>query len=155
MSLEKLIIHSDSQLVVGQVNGEYETRDQHMIRYANLVKKQLESFVAWKLKHIPRDSNEKASALASTAASIWIRETLFLPFYYQPASSITTDQVSQIDEESSSWLTPIMCYLHSGELADNRSEAHKIQIQVARFSLMNGQLHKRSLDGPYLKCLTT
>ena len=25
--LEKLIIHSDSQLVVGQVNREYETRD--------------------------------------------------------------------------------------------------------------------------------
>ena len=27
VSLEKLIIHSDSQLVVGKVNGEYETRD--------------------------------------------------------------------------------------------------------------------------------
>ena len=27
VSLEKIIIRSDSQLVVGQVNGEYETRD--------------------------------------------------------------------------------------------------------------------------------
>ena len=27
VSLEKIIIKSDSQLVVGQVNGEYETRD--------------------------------------------------------------------------------------------------------------------------------
>ena len=27
VSSEKLIISSDSQLVVGQVNGEYETRD--------------------------------------------------------------------------------------------------------------------------------
>ena len=27
VSSEKLIIRSDSQLVVGQVNGEYETRD--------------------------------------------------------------------------------------------------------------------------------
>ena len=28
VSSEKLIIHNDSQLVVGQVNGEYETQDQ-------------------------------------------------------------------------------------------------------------------------------
>ena len=33
VSSEKLLICSDSQLVVGQVNGEYETRDQHMTKY--------------------------------------------------------------------------------------------------------------------------
>ena len=57
VSSEKLIIRSDSQLVVGQVNGEYETRDQRMVRYASLVKQRLGSFVALKLKHIPRNSN--------------------------------------------------------------------------------------------------
>ena len=35
-----------------------------MLRYANLVKQQLGSFVARKLEHIPRDSNEKMNALA-------------------------------------------------------------------------------------------
>ena len=111
--------------------------------------------MAWKLKHIPRDSNEKADALAVMAASIPIREMVFLPVYYQPASSITTNQVSQIDEACSSWLTPIMHYLSSGELLDNKIEAHKFQVQTARFSLMNGQLYKRSLDMSYLKCLIT
>ena len=51
-------------------------------------------------------------------------------------------------------MTPIVRYLSSGELLDNRIEANKIQVQAGRFSLMNGQLHKRSLDGSYLKCLT-
>ena len=110
---------------------------------------------AWKLEHIPRGSNEKASALAVVVASLLIRETMFLPVYYQPASSITTNQMSQIDEESFSWLTHIMHYLSSGGLPDNRIEAHKIQVQAARLSLVNGKLYKRSLDGPYLKCLTT
>ena len=36
VSSEKLIIRSDSQPVVGQVNGEYETRDQRMVKYASL-----------------------------------------------------------------------------------------------------------------------
>ena len=38
VSSEKFIIHSDFQLVVGQVNGEYKTRDQCMVRYICLVK---------------------------------------------------------------------------------------------------------------------
>ena len=94
VSSEKLTIHSHSQLVVGQANREYETRDQHMIKWSNLVMQQLGSFSTWKLKHIPRDLNVKAYALESVAASIQIKETMFLPVYYQPASSITTNQVS-------------------------------------------------------------
>ena len=47
-----------------------------------------------------------------------------------------------------------MHYLSSGELSDNRIEAHKIQVQAARFSLVNEQLYKRSLDESYPKCLT-
>ena len=47
-----------------------------------------------------------------------------------------------------------MQYINTGELPDDRNKAHKIQIQLARFSLVNRQLFKRSLDGPYLMCLT-
>ena len=47
-----------------------------MAKYVSLVKLQL------RLEHIPRDSNEKAEALAAVAASIPIKETVFLPVYY-------------------------------------------------------------------------
>ena len=70
-------------------------------------------------------------------------------------SFITIDWVSRIDEVSPSWMAPIMHYLRSGELQDNRVEARKVKVQAARFSLVNGKLYKRSLDGPYIKCLTT
>ena len=103
------------------------------------------------LEHIPI----KGQTLVAVAASIPIKETVFLPIYYQSTSSITIDHVSQIDEAGPSWLTPIMHYLSLGELSDNRVEAHKAQVQAARFSLVNEQLYKRSLDGSYLKCLTT
>ena len=73
-----------------------------MVKYASLVRQRLGSFASWKLEHIPRDLNGKVDALAVVVASIPIKETVFLPVYYQPTSSITTDQVSQIDEESSS-----------------------------------------------------
>ena len=119
VSLEKIIIRSDSQLVIRLVNEEYETRDQCMIKYVCLVKLQLSCFATWKLEHIPRDSNEKADALAAVTASLQIKETVFLPIYYQPASSITINQINEIDETSSSWMTLIVHYLSLGELPGN------------------------------------
>ena len=92
--------------------------------------------------------------LAVVTAPLPIKEIVFLPVYLQPTSSITTNQVNEMDEACSSWMTPIVHYLSSGEFPDNRIETHKIQVQATRFSLVNGQLYKQSLDGSYLKCLT-
>ena len=126
-----------------------------MAKYVCLVKLQLESFVDWKLEHILRGSNEKADALASVTASLPTKETVLLPVYYQPESSITANRMSEIKEACPSWMTPIVFYLSSGELPDSRVEARKIKVQVARFSMVNWQLYKRYLNDPYLKCLTT
>ena len=126
-----------------------------MAKYVSLVKQRLGSFSAWKLEHIPRDYNEKVDALAAVAASLPMTEIVFMPIYYQPDSSIGTTRVSQVDEVSPSWMDPIMKYINTRELSNEQNKAHKIQIHLVRFSLVNGQLFKRSLDGSYLRCLTT
>ena len=82
MSTDRLLIRSDSQLVVGWVNEEYESRDPRMAKYVSLVKKSLSNFLAWKLEHITRGNNEKVDALVAVAASLPIIETVFLPVYY-------------------------------------------------------------------------
>ena len=82
VSLDKIIIRSDSQLVVGKVNDEYEIRDQRMTKYVSLVNLQLGIFVAWRLEHVPRNSNEKADALAVVVPSLPIKETVLLLVYY-------------------------------------------------------------------------
>ena len=58
-----------------------------MTKYVSLVTRQLGNFTAWKLEHVSRDSNEKADALA---ASLPIKESVFLPVYYQPELSVAT-----------------------------------------------------------------
>ena len=152
---DSLLIRSDSQLVVGQVNAEFESRDARMARYVSLVKQKLSALSAWKLEHIPRDCNERVDALAVVATSLPIRETLYLPIYYQAGPSIQPAQVSPIEVVPSSWMGPIRLYISTGELPNDRNKAHQIQVQSARFSLVDGQLYKRSLGRPYLKCLTS
>ena len=125
-----------------------------MEKYVSQVKQRLNRFPVWKPEHVPKDSNEKADALAFVTASLPITKTIFLPIYYQSGSSIASPQVNQVDKDPLSWIDPITLYLSTGQLPTERDKAHKLQIQVARFSLIDGQLFKRSLGGPYLKCLT-
>ena len=114
LSAGKLLIQSDSQLVVGQVNEEFKSRDPRIMKYVSWVKQHLSSFPVWKLEHVPKDSNENADALASVAASLLITETIFMPIYYQLVSSITSPQVNQVDEVLPSWMDPIILYLSTG-----------------------------------------
>ena len=44
-------------------------------------------------------------------------------------------------------------YLRTGSLPDEPKQEHKIQVQVARFTLIGERLYKRSFTGPYLRCL--
>ena len=141
LSSENIIIQSDSKLVVGQVNREYENRDQRMAKYVSLVNLRLGSFVDWWLEHILRDSNEKEDALAVVVASLPIKGTVFLLLYYQAESLTVANRVHEIDG-TSSWMTSIVHYLRSKKLSNNRIEAHKILVQSARSSLVNGKLHK-------------
>ena len=53
MGADNLSIQSDSQLVVGQVNAKFESRDPRMTKYASLVKKKLNTLSTWILKHVP------------------------------------------------------------------------------------------------------
>ena len=79
------------------------------------------------------------------ATSLPIKETIYLPIYYQPGSSILPAQVSQIEEVPPSWMDPIRPYIATGELPNDRGRAHKIQIQSARLSLVDGAAIKTVL----------
>ena len=116
-----------------------------MTKYASLVKQRLSALSAWKLEHVPRDRNERADTLAAVAASLLVKETVYLPIYYKPDSSILHTRVSGIEEAPPSWMDPILLYIATGELPHDKNRAHKIQIQSARFSIVDGQLYKRSL----------
>ena len=60
---------SDSRLVIGQVNGELEARDERMQGYLSQVKHLQSHFDSFNLLHIPRSRNAYANSLATLATS--------------------------------------------------------------------------------------
>ena len=62
-------VFSDSRLVVGQVGGELEARDERMQGYLNQIKFLQSKFESFSLHHIPRSGNTHADSLATLASS--------------------------------------------------------------------------------------
>ena len=60
---------SDSRLVVGQVKGELEARDERMQGYLAQIRHLQLKFESFSLQHIPRSGNTHANSLATLATS--------------------------------------------------------------------------------------
>ncbi|XP_075665010.1 uncharacterized protein LOC142634594 [Castanea sativa] len=56
-------------------------------------------------------------------------------------------------QSGNSWMTLILSFLQDGRLPQDTEEAKKVRKRVARFTILNGTLYKRSFSMPYLKCV--
>ena len=122
---EKVQIFLDSMLVVQQVKGEYEAKDEGMIEYLKLVRGLVIEFTSWSINKILRAENCEADRL-SKYASIAVpspedqEERVFVE--YLPKKTTSTPHVEMLDISigalKPSWMDPIM--LLTSFLADGK-----------------------------------
>ncbi|RVW17189.1 Transposon Tf2-12 polyprotein [Vitis vinifera] len=157
LSVSKLRVYSDSQLVVRHVQNKYEAKDARMTRYLTKVRDTLQRFIEWMIEKIRRTENGCVDALVGIAASLPIKKAILLPIHVQTnpsvaeASTCNTIEAKQADGQE--WTNDIIGYLRTGTLPEDPKQAHKIRAQAARFTLIGGHLYKRSFTSPYLRCL--
>uniref|UniRef100_A0A2N9HRX3 Uncharacterized protein n=1 Tax=Fagus sylvatica TaxID=28930 RepID=A0A2N9HRX3_FAGSY len=144
----ELEVLSDSQLVVGQVNGDYEAKEGRMQRYLHQARHRISQFREVKLSRIPREQNTEADQLAKSASSSTSDDKIKVV----QQSSLQTTEMNPVHAETS-WMTPIISYLQRGTLPDNRHEARRLKVRASRFLMLQGTLYKRSFSLPYLRCL--
>nr|GEV08641.1 reverse transcriptase domain-containing protein [Tanacetum cinerariifolium] len=66
--------------------------------------------------------------------------------------SMQEEEVATIvEEEGSTWMTPIMEYLKDGTLFNDRKEASKLRIKARQYELWEGVLYRRSFLKPWLR----
>ena len=61
---------SGSRLIVGQVRGEFETKDERMQGYLSQVKSMQSKFDSFDLLHVPKNGNAHTDSLAMLATSL-------------------------------------------------------------------------------------
>lgn len=70
LGAQRVVIHSDSQLVVQQVKEEYEAKDERMMAYLQRVAGLRDKLSSFEVIQIPREENGKADSLSKLASSI-------------------------------------------------------------------------------------
>ncbi|KAL5557494.1 hypothetical protein UlMin_039730 [Ulmus minor] len=127
-----------------------------MISYLAHVKKLQTTFDEFNITQVPRLENTHADSLANLGSSVPATTSQTIPLVYlqwpvawekPPVEVVTVDS-------SGSWMTPILQYLVHDELLSDKNEARRLRAKAARFSILDGQLLRRSFSGPYLKCVT-
>ena len=149
-------VFSNSRLVVSQVNGEFEAKDERMQGYLSQVKCLQPKFDSFNLLHIPRNGNAHVNSLAmlATSSAQDLPRVILVEDLYKPTETRReTAQIHQI-KVGPSWMDSIIQFLKEDALLEERIEADKIQKKATRFWLSENQkLYKRSFLGPYLLCI--
>ena len=103
-------IFLDSRLVVGQVNGELEVRDERMQEYLVQVKCLRAHFCHFNLVHVSRSGNTHADSLVTLATSSaqtlpWV---ILIEDLYHPMMARTNSVQVHSIRAGPSWMDPLV-----------------------------------------------
>lgn len=157
-----LKVYGDSQLIINQVNDEYQTKDDKLTHYKKLAEDLKEYFLDISFEQIPRVNNRAANTMATIGSLLDIQkniakheflvEQLLIPSFEVPES----EWVCEIVGLSDPWYRDIFAYLKHGILLDNITSNLKRTFvkKTSRFVIIGDTLYRRSTEGTLLRCLT-
>jgi ribonuclease HI len=158
------IIRTDSKVVAGQVEKEYLGKDPALMQYFTAVRSLEKQFKGFTLQHVDRSKNEEADVLAKAAAK---GEVLPSDVFYHVISTpaVRNPEGLQITQDADGhcivnlimaedWRALITLYLQGHYHPNNRNEAKRLKHRSQDFALVEGQLYKKGISQPMLKCIT-
>ena len=148
---ENIVVHCDSQVVMSQINGDYECKNDRMKRYLEEVKYRI-SDLEVEFIQIPREENECVDHLAKAASAEFMLVLEQVLSFVQISSLIDDGTNMQVVNSECNWTTPLISYLKTGVLPDEKGAARKLKVQASRFVLVKDILYKRDFSRPYLRC---
>jgi hypothetical protein len=132
-------IFGDLELVIKQLNGQYECRNDILRNYYEECMEILKSFQLVILQHIPRENNGEANRLAQSDSGYRESQEVFSIDVYSLGSDLAEDD----------WRKEIADYLEN----PSRKVSRKLRYKAIKFVLFDGRLYYKSLDGVLLQCL--
>jgi ribonuclease HI len=158
------IVKTDSKVVTVQIEKDYSAKEPVLMQYLDVVRSLEKQFKGFTLQHIERDKNEEAAMLAKAAAkgeplpSDVFFHIVGIPTVRNPEGlQITQDVdghqiVNLIMVED--WWAPITLYLQGHYHPFDQSEAKRLKHRSRDFAIVDGQLYKKGISQPMLKCIT-
>ena len=123
MGGKSIKLFSDSRLVVGQVKGEFEAKDES-------------KFESFNLLHVPRSGNAHADSLAmlATSSAQNLPRVILVEDLRKPSATVNTVQINQV-RVGPSWMDSITQFLKEDILPEEKIEADKIRRKATSYWL--------------------
>ena len=137
LGIDSLRVFSDSQLIVGQVKGEFEARDPTMAKYFQKVRDLVVHLKYFEISHIPRSENARANVLSRLATSAYGTLGQTLVESLEQLSIDRAEEVLQLTTEPS-WMDPIVRYLTDGTSPEDPAEAKRLRWTASQYVMMDG-----------------
>ena len=143
VSAQHLVVYRDFQLVVSQVNSEFQAKGEKMASYLEKVKEVLNQFNMVTVMLVPRAKNENADALTRLAIGLEGRLLKIIPI--EVLESPTIDKLEQVGfiVARPCWINPIISFLRDGTLPEDKFEARRLWYRLAHYFLDKGKLYKK------------
>ena len=129
---EAIEVFGDSQLIINQLIGLYECKEDTLKGYYDECQKLLKEFLHVSFQHILRAQNQEANRLAQSASG------------YRVFREVLSSETSSND-----WRIEIADYLRN----PTRKVTRKLRYKSAKYVLLNNQLYYKTVDEVLLKCL--
>ncbi|KAK1686157.1 hypothetical protein QYE76_047005 [Lolium multiflorum] len=171
----RLKIFGDSQLVAQQVMNQCDAVNESMIAYKEVYNELEKLFDGCEVNHISRMSNDEADVLANIGSQclaippgvFWeeISERSTKPAKTkkekkEKTSSITKDTAEEEEEQELvmmvqiPWMQAYISYILRKTIPDDPVEARRIIRRSKAFTVVKGELYKRSISGVLQRCVT-
>jgi len=125
-------IFEDSMLVINQLLGEYECKDDILQVYHDECLRLLRKFRKVTIEHIPKFYNGDANRLAQHASCYRLM-----------------DDVLTLELATDDWRREIADYLKD----PTKKVSQKLRVQETKYVLLEGELYYHTIDGVLLTCL--
>ncbi|XP_075075460.1 uncharacterized protein LOC142162733 [Nicotiana tabacum] len=156
LDVEELLIMGDSNLIIRQAQGEWETRDIKLIPYRQHVEDLSKWFKSVEFKYISQFHNELADALATLAPMLPYTGNVHVdPLEIQIQERHGYCNAIEIEPNVQPWYHTIKRFLKTKEYPEQASGDQKRTIRrlASSFFFSGEVLYKRTPDLNLLSCI--
>ncbi|XP_017431870.1 uncharacterized protein LOC108339241 [Vigna angularis] len=148
MGAKRITCRTDSELVVGQMNGTFQVREERLLRYFQRATELTRTFDKVAIQHIPREQNTRADLLSklSSGREIGQLTTVVRQVLLQPSV-----ECSVVSDGGKDWRTEIKEIMTRQD--EGRTVGPSDAKKVARYLMVGDDLYRRGFSSPLLKCL--
>ncbi|XP_070015101.1 uncharacterized protein [Nicotiana sylvestris] len=156
MEVQEILVLGESDLLVYQIQEEWETRDLKLMPYRQCLHDLCQRFRSVEFRHIPRIHNEIADALATLASMLHHPDKAYVdPVHIQVHDQHAYCNVVEEEIDGESWFHDINEYIRSRVYPINATGDQKRTIRhlASGFFFSGGILYKRTPDLGLPRCI--